>query len=133
MFLLEGGRLKITEAPCLEFYDYVIKNEWKLHEGLLGEEKGWHLYEFDDSSWRNGSISGIVSNSGIMWLRKDFSLEIPKDTISPIGLRVSSLGTKCKILFERHTSRKVYENWASNELLFTRTFLEGEKQHNACS
>ncbi|MGB9895492.1 MAG: beta galactosidase jelly roll domain-containing protein, partial [Thermoproteota archaeon] len=97
MFLLEGGRLKLTEAPCLEFYDYAIKNEWKLHEGLLGEEKGWHLCEFDDSSWRNGSINNIISNSGILWLRKNFSLEIPKDAISPIGLRVSSLGTKCKI------------------------------------
>ncbi|MBO3801886.1 MAG: beta-galactosidase [Thermoproteota archaeon] len=97
MFLLEGGRLKLTEAPCLEFYDYAMKNEWNLHEGLLGEEKGWHLCEFDDSSWNIGSINNILSRSGIMWLRKDFSLEIPKDTISPIGLRVSSLGTKCKI------------------------------------
>lgn len=97
MFILEGGRLKLTEAPCLEFYDYAVTSGWRLHEGLLGEAKGWYLCEFDDSSWKNTNISDVASKQGITWLRKDFSIKIPEDTISPIGLKISSLGTKCKI------------------------------------
>lgn len=98
VFLVEGGvNLRAGMNPCIKFYDMALRDGWKISEGLFGEREHWFSPEVDDSRWQEKQVKDAVNEGKIVWLRRRFPYKPRDDTISPLMLRVTSLGTKCKI------------------------------------
>ncbi|KAL9616029.1 MAG: hypothetical protein Q9160_009055 [Pyrenula sp. 1 TL-2023] len=58
--------------------------------GLYGERLGWHLPNFDTSSWSASSPQTGLSTSGVAFYVTTFTLSIPGNLDVPIGIRLSS-------------------------------------------
>jgi hypothetical protein len=99
VFLVEGG-VNLGEGmnPSIKLYDMALRGGWKISQGLLGDRERWFSPPFDDSTWQEGrQVKDAVNEGKIVWLRRRFPYRPQDDTISPLMLRVTSLGTKCKI------------------------------------
>ncbi|KAF3921791.1 Beta-galactosidase [Arthrobotrys entomopaga] len=58
--------------------------------GLHGERLGWHLPNFDDSGWVDGSPLDGFSGAGVRWYNTDFDLNIDTDLDAPIGIELGA-------------------------------------------
>lgn len=69
--------------------------------GLYGERQGWYLPEFDDSAWRPVTVPDDWKSRGfsdaVGWYRTHFTLDLPADTKTPVGLVLPHVSDKAVI------------------------------------
>jgi len=67
--------------------NYADKTRGPLNEGgLFSERQGWHLPDFDDSTWASGSPTTGIFSAGIAFYRTTFDLNIPSGVDYPIAI-----------------------------------------------
>ncbi|MER6799541.1 beta galactosidase jelly roll domain-containing protein, partial [Amycolatopsis mediterranei] len=56
--------------------------------GLAGERAGWHLPGFPDRAWAPAAVPAATADPGTTWYRTTFSLRIPRDQDTSVGLTI---------------------------------------------
>ncbi|MBO3800376.1 MAG: beta-galactosidase [Candidatus Brockarchaeota archaeon] len=98
VFLLENmPSAPAWSNPCARLYDIILDNGWRVSQGLLGEKEGWFKPEFNDSDWKQIRLRDALDKGRVTWLRRRFFYKPNENTVSPLMLRLDSMGTKCKI------------------------------------
>ncbi|KAI9571159.1 glycoside hydrolase family 35 protein [Boletus coccyginus] len=71
---------------------YLDTTRGPLNEGgLYGERMGWHLPEFPDENWQEGSPTTGISQAGVGFYRTTFTLDIPAGVDYPMAFVVSNV------------------------------------------
>lgn len=81
----------LTNFCSLSFPDKKrgITNEGGFH----AEREGWHLPNFDDSTWELQHPSSGLPSSGVVIFRTEFNLDIPESIEIPISFEFTGLDT----------------------------------------
>jgi hypothetical protein len=71
--------------------------DWKIKEGLYGQNKGYHTPEFNDNSWEEvnlgnwkQTVRGAKDHDGIGWYRLSFNPDLPVDWEVPLKLHLEA-------------------------------------------
>ncbi|MEU4526454.1 beta-galactosidase [Amycolatopsis sp. NPDC024027] len=56
--------------------------------GLAGERAGWHLPGFPDRAWTPSPVPAPAADPGTTWYRTTFSLRVPRDQDTSVGLTI---------------------------------------------
>ena len=62
--------------------------------GLYGENAGWYLPGYPDSSWTPVSLPYSDPNPGVAWYRTTFTLDEPSGVDASLGLTINDASTK---------------------------------------
>ena len=62
--------------------------------GLYGENAGWSLEGYPDSSWAPVTLPATDPNPGVAWYRTMFDLDVPQGTDASLGLNITDTTTK---------------------------------------
>jgi hypothetical protein len=62
--------------------------------GLYGENAGWSLEGYPDSSWAPVTLPASDPNPGVAWYRTTFDLDVPQGTDASLGLNITDTATK---------------------------------------
>jgi beta-galactosidase len=117
---------KAWRDPCLRMYDDVLEDGWKISQGLLGERDGWFKPGFKDSKWGLSSLREALNRRGIVWLRRRFTHRAEENTVSPLMLRLDSVGTKCKIFLNGELIGRYMETGPQRDFYMPEPFLKEE-------
>ncbi len=117
---------KAWRDPCLRMYDAALEEGWSVSKGLLGEREGWFKPGFEDSKWGVSSLREALNKRGVIWLRRTFTHRAEEKTVSPLMLRLNSLGTKCKIFLNGELIGRYMEKGPQRDFYMPEPFLRGE-------
>jgi len=98
--LLDG--LGLLYPIRMRMFDALLDGEWKVQPGLLGEEKGWHQREYDDSAWMevvDPNQVQIPSSAPVLWWRKQVHLALPEGYVAPLRLTLDGAHSRALIYF----------------------------------
>jgi beta-galactosidase len=127
IFLLENmPSAPVWNNPCIRLYDAILDDGWNISQGLLGEREGWFKTGFNDSHWSSGGLSEALDKNGIIWLRRKFVYKLGEDTISPLMLRLNSMGTKCKIYLNDELIGRYLKNGPQKDFYMPEPLLKEE-------
>jgi beta-galactosidase len=127
IFLLENvPSAPVWNNPCIRLYDTILDDGWSISQGLLGEKEGWFKTGFDDSHWSLGRLSEALNKDGIIWLRRKFFYKLREDAVSPLMLRLNSVGTKCKIYLNGELIGRFLKNGPQKDFYMPEPFLKEE-------
>jgi len=112
--------------PCLRMYDVSLEEGWRISQGLLGEREGWFKPGFQDSGWGLSSLREALNTRGVVWLRRRFTHRAGGNTVSPLMLRLSSIGTKCKIFLNGELIGRYSEKGPQKDFYMPEPFLKEE-------
>ncbi|MEM2981279.1 MAG: beta-galactosidase [Thermoproteota archaeon] len=112
--------------PCIRLYDNVLDNGWKVSQGLLGEKEGWFKPGFNDSDWKTIELGDAFDKGRVTWLRKRFLYKPGENTVSPLMLRLSSMGTKCKIYLNGELIGRYMKTGPQRDFYMPEPFLREE-------
>ncbi|MGQ9478986.1 MAG: beta-galactosidase [Thermoproteota archaeon] len=126
VFILENmPSIPVWNDPCLRLYDMALEEGWKISQGLLGEKECWYDPCFNDSKW--SCLSDVaLDREGVIWLRKRFSYRSNSNVISPVRLKIRSLGIKCKIYLNGFNIGRWMKIGPQTDFYMPETFLKEE-------
>ncbi len=81
-------------------YDNYMSKDWKIKEGLSGQNKGYFRPDFDDSDWEESEANKKEFTAGsLLWFRKKVEIEVPPDYVCPLRLTLKDTAEKALIYF----------------------------------
>ncbi|MEM1548644.1 MAG: beta-galactosidase [Thermoproteota archaeon] len=127
IFLLENmPGAPVWSDPCIRLYDTVLDRDWKISQGLQGEREGWFKPGFNDSNWKPIGLGEAFDKGRIAWLRRRFFYKPRENTVSPLMLRLSSMGTKCKIYLNGELIGRYMKTGPQRDFYMPESFLREE-------
>ena len=89
-----NGQVKIT------IHDICLNNNWKVKEGISGQNKGYFKLDFDDSDWEEVEVNKKEDSPGsLVWFRKRVKIETISPYVAPLRLTLKNACEKALIYF----------------------------------